>query len=174
MTARRGWPEDVRQRCFVLWCGRGNRNASRTAWLFREEHPDASGPAPSTIRRWAHDEGWSAWAGEHPPPMPGQHRDQWTTMWRRHMLRHVDAVLRLQRDLLLGVFDGDQAAAEASLTEADASMTHLLAQPAVLGLLRAAFREEAAPPVFVATRECQAWERLVPRTTEAYRYHRQP
>jgi hypothetical protein len=89
------------------------------------------------------------------------------------MLRHVDAVLRLQRDLLQGAFDRDQAAAEASLTEADASMTHLLAQPAVRALLRVAFREEQAPPVFVAERERRAWERLVPRKTEAYRYHLQ-
>jgi hypothetical protein len=174
MTARRGWPDEVRQRAYTLWCGRGNRNASRTAWLFRKEHPDAVGPALSTIRRWAHDEGWSAWAGEHPPPMPGQHRDQWTTMWRRHMLRHVDAVLRLQRDLLQGAFDGDQAATAEALTEADASMTRLLAQPAVRALLRAAFSEEEAPPVFFAERERQAWERLVQRTTEAYRYQRQP
>jgi hypothetical protein len=95
------------------------------------------------------------------------------TMWRRHMLRQVDAALRVQRDLLLGAFDGP-AAAERSLTEADASVTRLLAQPAVLSLLQIAFSEEAAPPVFVAERERQAWERLVPRKTEAYRYHRQP
>ena len=43
-------------------------------------------------------------------------------------------------------------------------MEHLLAQPGVRGLLRAAFREEEAPPVFFANRERQAWERLLQRT----------
>jgi hypothetical protein len=164
MTARRGWPEDVRQRCFVLWCGCGNRNASRTAWLYREEHPDALGPAASTIRRWAHDEGWSAWAGEHPPPMPGQNWDRWTTMWRRHVVRQVESALTAQRALLLGTFDGDPAASAEALTTAG-SMERLLAQPGVRALLRAAFREEEAPPVFFAERERRAWERLVQRKT---------
>jgi hypothetical protein len=95
-------------------------------------------------------------------------------MWRRHVLRQVDAVLRLQRDLLLGAFDGDQAAAEASLTEADASMEQLLAQPAVLSLLRAAFSEPTPLPVPLTKRERRAWARLVQRKTEAQRYQRQP
>jgi hypothetical protein len=52
-------------------------------------------------------------------------------------------------------------------------MEQLLAQPGVRGLLRAAFREAAGPPVFVATRERRAWERLVQCKTVAYRYHLQ-
>jgi hypothetical protein len=95
------------------------------------------------------------------------------TMWCRHVVRQVEAALAAQRALLLGTFDGDPAASVEALATAG-SMEQLLAQPAVLGLLRAAFREEQAPPVFVATRERQAWERLVQRTTEAYRYQRQP
>jgi hypothetical protein len=165
MTARRGWPEDVRQRAYTLWCSTGACNAARTARLLRRERSgDGPGPGASTVRRWSAQEQWKLWAGENPPPMHGQSRDQWTTMWRRHVLRHVDAALRVQRDHLLGAFDGP-AAADASLTEAACSMTHLLARPSVRGLLRASFREEETPPVFVANRERQAWNRLVhPKT----------
>jgi hypothetical protein len=160
MTARRGWPEDVREACFRLWCDTGH-NASRVARLYRQDLPDDTpGPAPSTVRRWSVEERWRDWAGDEVPHLPGQNLDQWTTIWRRHVLRHVDAALRAQRDHLLGTFD-NPAAAEGSLTEAEGSMTHLFAQPGVHALLRIAFSEEEAPPVFVANRERQAWERLV-------------
>jgi hypothetical protein len=85
-------------------------------------------------------------------------------MWRRHVVRQVEAALTAQRALLLGTFDGDPAASAEALTTAG-SMEHLLAQPGVRGLLRALFRAEEVPPVFVANRERQAWERLVQRKT---------
>jgi hypothetical protein len=158
----------VRQRCFALWTGRGNRNASRVAWLFRQElADDTPGPAPSTVRRWATQEDWQSWAGEEAPALPGRDLHQWTTMWRRHVVRQVEAALTAQRVLLLGTFDGDPAAAEEAFTEAACSMTDLLAQPSVRGLLRVAFSEEEAPPVFFAKRERLAWERLVQRKTES-------
>jgi hypothetical protein len=94
-------------------------------------------------------------------------------MWRRHVVRQVEAALQVQNAVLTGRFDGDPAATVEALTRADATMTDLLALPGVRALLRAAFTEEEAPPVFVAERERRAWERLVPRTTEAYRYQRQ-
>jgi hypothetical protein len=93
-------------------------------------------------------------------------------MWRRHMLRQVDAALRVQRDLLQGTFDGDPAASAKALATAGASMEHLLAQPAVLSLLRIAFSEPTPLPVPLTKRERRAWARLVPRK-EAYRYHLQ-
>jgi hypothetical protein len=95
------------------------------------------------------------------------------TMWRRQVVRQVESALRAQRALLLGTFDGDPAASAEALATAG-SMEQLLAQPGVRALLRAAFTEAAAPPVFFATRERQAWERLVQRKTEAYRLHLQP
>jgi hypothetical protein len=91
-------------------------------------------------------------------------------MWMRRVVRQVECALTAQRALLLGTFDGDPAASAEALTTA-ASMEQLLAQPGVRGLLRAAFREEEAPPEFFATRERRAWERLVPRKTEASREH---
>ena len=164
MTARRGWPEAVREACFRLWCDTG-RNASRVARLYRQEFPDDTpGPAPSTIRRWSSREGWTSWAGQEVPPLRGQNMDQWRTMWFRRVTRQVESALGAQRELLLGTFDGDPAASAEALTTA-ASMEHLLARPGVRAALRAAFREEEAPPVFFANRERQAWERLVQRKT---------
>jgi hypothetical protein len=174
MMNGRQWSDEVRQRCFVLWSGRGNHNACRTRWLLRQDAPDdAPIPGASTIRRWAAEEGWAAWAGESQPPLPRQNRARWMRMACRRALRQVESALTAQRALLLGTFDADPAASAEALTTA-ASMEQLLAQPGVRALLRAAFREEEAPPVFVATRERQAWERLVQRKTEAYRYQRQP
>ena len=160
MTARRSFPEEVRQRAYALWCSDGAYNAARTARLLqRELADDGPGPSAPTVRRWSAQEQWKAWVGENAPPLRGQNLERWTTMWRRQVVRQLDATVRVQRDHLLGAFD-DPVAAEGALTEAACSMTRLLAQPGVRGLLRAAFREEEAAPVFFANRERQAWERL--------------
>jgi hypothetical protein len=160
MTGRR-WSDAVRQRCFVLWSGLGNRNAARTAWLYRQERPDGEcGPSSATVRRWSVAEDWRSWAGEAVPPMRGRDLQQWRTGWLRQVMRQAEAALNAHQDVLEGAFDGDPAASDETLTKADASIQHLLAQPGVRALLLDLFSEEKAPPVFVSQRERQAWERL--------------
>jgi hypothetical protein len=124
---------------------------------------DARIPGASTIRHWAAAEGWAAWAGEKAPPLPGQNLRQWTTMWRRHVVRQVEAALQVQNAVLTGRFDGDYSAADASLATADASMTHLLAQPGVRALLRVAFSGEDAPSLPLPERERHVRRRLLQR-----------
>ena len=165
MTARRGWPEEVRKPASCCGATRAATPAASPGSIARSSPDGMPGPAPSTVRRWAAQEDWKSWAGEDgaapPQPEPAPVDD----MWRRQVVRQVEAALRTpSTPFFRGAFDGDRAAAEASLTEAAASMEHLLAQPGVRALLRAAFREEDAPPVFFANRERQAWERLVQRS----------
>jgi hypothetical protein len=61
------WPDDVKERCKALWSSIGNRDAGRTAWLYAAEVAAELGegvavPAASTIRAWARQESWAAWA----------------------------------------------------------------------------------------------------------------
>jgi hypothetical protein len=172
MMIGRQWLDAVRQRCFVLWCGRGNRNASRTAWLYRQERPDGErGPSPATVRRWSAEEDWSSWAGEEVPPMRGWDLHQWQTMWFRQVARQMESAFRAERDILRGAFDGDPAAGVEALTHAKVTMQHLLAQPGVRALMLTPFRGEKAAPVFFSKRERQAWERLQQRHGGRQRIH---
>jgi hypothetical protein len=159
MMNGRQWSGGARQRCFALWCGRGNRNASRTVALYREEHSGV-GPAVATVRRWAAQEDWQSWAGEHPPPIRSTDVNQWMTMWRRHVARQIDAALRIQTDVFLGKFDDDPATGAASLTTAAASLQQILTQPGVRALLRFGPSGVEASPISLAKRERQARERL--------------
>lgn len=157
----RQWSDAVRQHCFVLWCGRGNRNASRTARLYRQDRPDGErGPSPATVRRWSVAEDWWSWAGEEVPPMRGRDLHQWQKMWFRQVARQMESALRAERDILRGTFDGDPAAGCEALTQANVTRQHLLAQPGVRALLLTPLRGEQAAPVFFSKRERQAWDRL--------------
>jgi hypothetical protein len=161
MIMGRQWSDAVRQRCFVVWSGRGNHNASRTARLYRQERPEEErGPSPATVRRWSVAEDWPSWAGEEVPPMRGGNLDQWRRMWVRQVSRQMNSALKAQEDVLRGAFDGDPAAGFEALTQANVTMQHLLAQPGVRALMLTLFRGEQAAPVFFSKRERQAWHRL--------------
>jgi hypothetical protein len=167
MTARRGWPEDVRQRAYALWCGAGVCNAARTARLLRQEHTDGGpGPGASTVRRWSAQDGWKDWVGKNPPPLGSQDLAQWTRMWRRHVVRQVATALRVQNDILTGRFDGDLSGADTSLPKGAASMEQLLAQPGVLAFLRVGLNGAQSRSMSLPERERHLRRRLVQRKTQ--------
>jgi hypothetical protein len=168
----RQWSDAVRQRCFVLWCGRGNHNSSRTARIYRQERPDGGrGPSPATIRRWSVVEDWPSWAGDEVPPMRGRTLRQWRTGWLRQVMRQMDSALSAERDILLGAFDGDPAGGFKALTQAKITMQHLLAQPGVRALMLTPFCREETAPMYFSKRERQAWYRLRQRRSGRQRIH---
>ena len=169
MTDRRGWPEAMRYRCFVLWSGPAWGSAGRTRRILRQDLPDeAPLPGASTIRRWAAQERWKDWRGDDVPPMPWRdprQRHIWQLMWHRHAARQIEVALRVQNAVLTGAFDGDPAAS----METFVSMDRLLAQPALRAIQRLVwqdlFSEQRTMPVVSLTpRERRAWLRLTRRT----------
>ena len=155
MTARRGWPEPVRERCFWLWAGTG-RNASRTARLYQEQLPVGDlGPSPATVRRWRVEERWQEWASGDEPPFSFKTMPQWQTMWFRHKAkRDRDRPLPPGR-CARGHYESPAVAA-ASLATASA----VFSDPVVRALLRMAFAGASPPPIPLTPRERRARERL--------------
>lgn len=57
------WPDDIKERCRELWATIANRDATRTEYLLSQELPESTAiPSSVTIREWARENAWAAWA----------------------------------------------------------------------------------------------------------------
>jgi hypothetical protein len=82
-----------------LWSSIGNRNAGRVEWLYAREVPeDVTIPAAVTIRQWARDECWGAWADADLADSHGKTLRELRTGWL--------AALRLSQETLLDAMSG--------------------------------------------------------------------
>jgi hypothetical protein len=132
------WPEHVREATFLLWAGRGRRCASRVARLYQLDLAEGvPGPSAWTVRRWATQEHWAAWASGQVPPLGDQNPQTWRTMWLRHMARQLMAALLLERDALEGRCPGNPAAASIA-------MRQFLTQPGAEAFMRFALDDDGA------------------------------
>ena len=122
------WPADVKERCRELWATLGNRNASRVEWLYGREVPeDVAVPAAPTIRRWAHDEDWDAWAKGELERTRGKTLRQLQTTW----LRALQLSQEVQIDAMLGRF-ADNPGDGAIRVKAAESVQRIVAQAGLL------------------------------------------
>ena len=93
------WPDDVKERCRELWSSIGNRNAGRVEWFYGREVPEGIAiPAAITIRQWAREEHWGAWADADLAESHGRTLRELRTGWL--------AALRLSQETLIDSMTG--------------------------------------------------------------------
>jgi hypothetical protein len=124
------WPADTKQRCRTLWSSIGNRNASRTEWLYAREVPDGVAiPAAATIRTWAREESWSAWADADLDASHGKTLRELQTGWL--------SALKLSQETLIDAMCGrldDLPYAGAARVRAAEVVAKLIAQSGLLAV----------------------------------------
>jgi hypothetical protein len=127
------WPDDVKERCRELWSSVGNRNAGRVTWLYAREVPEGTAiPASVTIRQWARDDDWEAWANGELARTKGKTLHQLQVGW----LRALQLSQEVQIDAMLGAFDGNPGAGAVRIKAAE-SVQRIVAQAGLLALLPA-------------------------------------
>ena len=148
------WPDDVKERCKELWSSIGNRNASRVEWLYgREVAEGVAIPAAATIRTWAREECWGAWADADLAESHGRTLRELRTGWL--------AALRLSQETLIDAMCGrldDLPHAGAGRIKSAEVTLRVIAQSGLL----------AVAPEPETQEQPQVWESMTTEEKEAF------
>ena len=125
------WPEDLKLRCKELWGSVGNRNASRVEWLLAREVPeDVAIPAAATIRTWAREECWAAWADADLAESHGKTLRELRTGWLAALQLSQETLI----DAMIGRLDDLPYGGAGRIKSAEVTL-RLIAQSGLLALV---------------------------------------
>lgn len=148
------WPEDVKERCKELWGSIGNRNAGRVEWLYAREVPEGvSIPAAATIRTWAREECWGAWADASLAESHGRTLRDLQTGWLAALCLSQETLI----DAMCGRLDDLPHAGAGRIKSAEVTL-RLIAQSGLL----------AIAPEPEAQEQPRDWEAMTTAEKEAF------